>query len=54
MLRHDIPTGHVIYNIHTYLHGTYYNINYNSRGNSLRYGLVGWVGVVSFPVQYIP
>lgn len=25
MLRHDIPTGHVIYNIRTYLH-TYHNI----------------------------
>ena len=38
MLRYDIPTGHVIYNIHTYLHGTYYNIHYNSRGKSKRYG----------------
>jgi hypothetical protein len=26
MLRYDIPTGHVIYNIHTYLLDTYYNI----------------------------
>jgi hypothetical protein len=28
----------LIYNIHTYLHGTYYNIHYNSRGKSVRYG----------------